>query len=140
VGAMRDPDTGQLTYSGHLRGGFHPLNFVAPVEPNTRSGRHRRLVVALRRRHRLWNAGSRWGLRTPPVAPHRRFLRVQPGPPSWPCDGRLAHVRRCEGRRQLQHNEADSAEAAPAYLAGVHRCDVFALVGSALSAHYVPHN
>lgn len=34
VGAMRDPDTGQLTYSGHQRGGFHPLNFVAPVEPN----------------------------------------------------------------------------------------------------------
>ena len=34
VGAMRDPETGQLTYSGHRRGGFHPLNFVAPVEPN----------------------------------------------------------------------------------------------------------
>ena len=33
VGAMRDPDTGQLTYSGLRRGGFHPLNFV-PVEPN----------------------------------------------------------------------------------------------------------
>jgi GT2 family glycosyltransferase len=34
VGAMRDPDTKQLTYSGHQRGGFHPLNFVAPVEPD----------------------------------------------------------------------------------------------------------
>lgn len=33
VGAMRDPETGQLTYSGHRRGGFHPLNF-ALVEPN----------------------------------------------------------------------------------------------------------
>jgi GT2 family glycosyltransferase len=33
VGAMRDPSTGQLTYSGHRKGGFHPLNF-APVEPN----------------------------------------------------------------------------------------------------------
>ena len=33
VGAMRDPETGQLTYSGHRRGGLHPLNFVA-VEPN----------------------------------------------------------------------------------------------------------
>lgn len=33
VGAMRDPDTGQLTYSGQRRGGFHPLNFVA-IEPN----------------------------------------------------------------------------------------------------------
>jgi GT2 family glycosyltransferase len=33
VGAMRDPETGQLTYSGERRGGLHPLNF-APVEPN----------------------------------------------------------------------------------------------------------
>ena len=33
VGAMRDPQTGQLTYSGHRKGGFHPLNFVS-VEPN----------------------------------------------------------------------------------------------------------
>lgn len=35
VGAMRAPDTGQLTYSGLRSGGFHPLNFV-PVEPNGR--------------------------------------------------------------------------------------------------------
>lgn len=33
VGAMRDPETGQLTYSGKRRGGLHPLNF-ASVEPN----------------------------------------------------------------------------------------------------------
>ncbi|MBP1819431.1 glycosyltransferase family 2 protein [Mycobacterium sp. OAE908] len=33
VGAMRDPDTGHLTYSGFRRGGLHPLNF-ASVEPN----------------------------------------------------------------------------------------------------------
>jgi GT2 family glycosyltransferase len=33
VGAMRDPDTGQLTYSGARRGGWHALNF-ASVEPN----------------------------------------------------------------------------------------------------------
>jgi len=33
VGAMRDPETGQLTYSGHRRGGLHPLNFAA-VAPN----------------------------------------------------------------------------------------------------------
>lgn len=33
VGAMRDPETGELTYSGHRRGGVHPLNFVS-VEPN----------------------------------------------------------------------------------------------------------
>lgn len=33
VGAMRDPETGQLTYSGQQRGGLHPLNF-ALVEPN----------------------------------------------------------------------------------------------------------
>ena len=33
VGAMRAPDSGQLTYSGLRRGGLHPLNFV-PVEPN----------------------------------------------------------------------------------------------------------
>lgn len=33
VGAMRDPETGQLTYSGKRRGGLHPLNF-AWVEPN----------------------------------------------------------------------------------------------------------
>lgn len=33
VGAMRDPETGQLTYSGKRRGGLHPLNFVG-VEPN----------------------------------------------------------------------------------------------------------
>lgn len=33
VGAMRDPATGQLTYSGKRRGGLHPLNYV-PVKPN----------------------------------------------------------------------------------------------------------
>lgn len=33
VGAMRDPETGRLTYSGHRRGGLHPLNF-ATVAPN----------------------------------------------------------------------------------------------------------
>jgi GT2 family glycosyltransferase len=33
VGAMRDPETGQLTYSGKRRGGLHPLNF-ASVAPN----------------------------------------------------------------------------------------------------------
>lgn len=33
VGAMRDPATGQLTYSGMCRGGVHPLN-VVPIEPN----------------------------------------------------------------------------------------------------------
>lgn len=33
VGAMRDPETGELTYSGHRRGGIHPLNFGS-VEPN----------------------------------------------------------------------------------------------------------
>lgn len=33
VGPMRDPVTRQLTYSGHRRGGFHPLSFF-PVEPN----------------------------------------------------------------------------------------------------------
>lgn len=33
VGAMRDPQTGQLTYSGKRKGGLHPLNF-ASVEPN----------------------------------------------------------------------------------------------------------
>lgn len=33
VGAMRDPDTGQLTYSGFRRAGLHPLRGVA-VEPN----------------------------------------------------------------------------------------------------------
>ncbi len=35
VGAMRDPETGQLTYSGQRRVGLHPLNF-ALVEPNGR--------------------------------------------------------------------------------------------------------
>lgn len=33
VGAMRDPGTGQLTYSGYRSVGFHPLKGV-PVEPN----------------------------------------------------------------------------------------------------------
>lgn len=33
VGAMRDPETGKVTYSGKRRGGFHPLSF-ASVEPN----------------------------------------------------------------------------------------------------------
>ncbi len=33
VGAMRDPGTGQLSYSGHRSGGIHPLKLV-PVEPN----------------------------------------------------------------------------------------------------------
>jgi hypothetical protein len=33
VGAMRDPDTGQLTYSGRRRGGFQPLN-LSLVEPD----------------------------------------------------------------------------------------------------------
>ncbi len=33
VGAMRDPDTGQLTYSGFRSVGFHPLRGVQ-VEPN----------------------------------------------------------------------------------------------------------
>lgn len=33
VGAMRDPQTGQLTYSGQRTGGFHPLNY-ASVEPS----------------------------------------------------------------------------------------------------------
>lgn len=33
VGAMRDPATGQVTYSGYRRRGFHPLRFVT-VEPN----------------------------------------------------------------------------------------------------------
>ncbi len=33
VGAMRDPETGRLTYSGQRRGGLHPLNFVL-VDPN----------------------------------------------------------------------------------------------------------
>ncbi len=33
VGGMRDPETGELTYSGQQRGGLHPLNF-APIEPN----------------------------------------------------------------------------------------------------------
>lgn len=33
VGAMRDPDTGQLTYSGFRSVGFHPLRGVL-VEPN----------------------------------------------------------------------------------------------------------
>lgn len=35
VGAMRAPGTGQLTYSGLRRAGFHPLNF-APVTPDGR--------------------------------------------------------------------------------------------------------
>lgn len=35
VGAMRDPATGELTYSGQIRGGFHPLNY-SPVRPNGR--------------------------------------------------------------------------------------------------------
>ena len=33
VGAMRDPETGRVTYSGLRRGGLHPLNIVR-VEPN----------------------------------------------------------------------------------------------------------
>ncbi len=33
VGAMRDPDNGQVTYSGRRRGGFQPLNLTL-VEPN----------------------------------------------------------------------------------------------------------
>lgn len=33
VGAMRDPESGQLTYSGHRKIGFHPLKSI-PVEPN----------------------------------------------------------------------------------------------------------
>lgn len=35
VGAMRDPKSGQLTYSGLRKRGFHPLSFK-PVEPNGR--------------------------------------------------------------------------------------------------------
>lgn len=35
VGAMRDPDSGQLTYSGLRRKGLHPLNFE-PVGPDGR--------------------------------------------------------------------------------------------------------
>jgi GT2 family glycosyltransferase len=34
VGAMRDPDTGQLTYSGKRRNGLHPLNHSIRLEPN----------------------------------------------------------------------------------------------------------
>lgn len=33
VGAMRDPETGHLTYSGQRKAGFHPLN-LALVEPD----------------------------------------------------------------------------------------------------------
>lgn len=34
VGAMRDPETGAVTYSGMRRGGFHPLNFkmISPTD------------------------------------------------------------------------------------------------------------
>lgn len=35
VGAMRDPDSGVVTYSGLRRAGWHPLSFVV-VEPNDR--------------------------------------------------------------------------------------------------------
>lgn len=35
VGAMRDPDSGELTYSGLRRSGWHPLSF-AVVEPSDR--------------------------------------------------------------------------------------------------------
>jgi GT2 family glycosyltransferase len=34
VGAMRDPETRKLSYSGKRRNGFHPLNHSAAVEPN----------------------------------------------------------------------------------------------------------
>jgi GT2 family glycosyltransferase len=33
VGAMRDPETARLSYSGHRKGGLHPLKYVS-VEPN----------------------------------------------------------------------------------------------------------